>query len=85
MDPAAELERNPVVSKHQIRLSMERSKLTREGTAELVSRDQILRHECGRGNIHFPCSADHDQDWQACRLIHTLAIICVSIHVRKQE
>ena len=35
MDPAAELERNPVVSKHQIRLSMERSKLTREGTAEL--------------------------------------------------
>ena len=40
------------------------SRLTRDGTAEPVSRGQILRHECGQGNIHFPCSADHDQDWQ---------------------
>ena len=29
-----------------------------------VSRDQILRHVRGQGNIHFPCSADHEQDWQ---------------------
>ena len=28
------------------------------------SRDQIFRHERGQGNIHFPCSADHEQDWQ---------------------
>ena len=40
------------------------SRLTRDGTAETVSRDQILRYERGLGNIHFPCSADHEQDWQ---------------------
>ena len=40
------------------------SRLTRDGTAEPVSRDQILRHARGQGNIHFPCSADHEQDWQ---------------------
>ena len=40
------------------------SKLTRDGTAKPVSRDQILRHARGQGNIHFPCSADHEQDWQ---------------------
>ena len=40
------------------------SRLTRYGTAEPVLRDQILRRELGQGNIHFPCSADHEQDWQ---------------------
>ena len=40
------------------------SRLTRDGTAEPVSRDQILRHARGQGNIHFPCSADHEQDWR---------------------
>ena len=40
------------------------SRLTRDGTGEPVSRDQILRHVRGHGNIHFPCSADHEQDWQ---------------------
>ena len=40
------------------------SKLTRDGTVEPVSRDQILRHARGQGNVHFPCSADHGQDWQ---------------------
>ena len=42
------------------------SRPTRDGTAEPVSRDQILRHARGQGNIHFPCSADHEQDWQPC-------------------
>ena len=45
-------------------LSMEMGRLTRDGTAEPVSPDQILRRERGQGNIHFPCSADHEQDWQ---------------------
>ena len=36
----------------------------RGGTAEPASRDQILRHVRGQGNIHFPDSADHEQDWQ---------------------
>ena len=40
------------------------SRLTRDETAESVSRDQILRCERGQGNIHFPYSADHEQDWQ---------------------
>ena len=40
------------------------SRLTRDGTAEPVSRDQIFRCERGQGDIHFPCSADHEQDWQ---------------------
>ena len=43
---------------------MEMSRLTRDGTAEPVSRDQILRRERGQGNIIFPRSADHVQDWQ---------------------
>ena len=40
------------------------SRLTRDGTAEAVSRDQILRRVRGQGNIHFPYSTDHEQDWQ---------------------
>ena len=59
--------------------SMEMSKLTRDGTAEPVSRDQILRRERGQRIIHFPCSAaDHEQDWQPCpvvRVIHTNNIV----------
>ena len=65
MDAVAELGRNSVSISTRFSLSMEMSRLTRDGTAELVSRDQILRRERGHGNIHFPCSADHDeQDWQ---------------------
>ena len=64
MDTAAEIGRNPIVST-RFSLSMEMSRLTRDGTAEPVSRDLILRRERGRQiNIHFPCSADHEQDWQ---------------------
>ena len=59
--------------------SMEMSKLTRDGTAEPVSRDQILRRERGQRIIHFPCSAaDHEQDWQPCpvvRPIHTNIVL----------
>ena len=62
MDAAAELGRNPVSTRFS--LSMEMSRLTRDGNAEHVSRDHILRRERGQGNIHFPCSADHQQDWQ---------------------
>ena len=60
MDAAAELGRNPVSNS----LSIEMSRLTRDGTAEPVSRDQILGRERGQGNIYFPCQADHEQDWQ---------------------
>ena len=42
------------------------SRLTRDGTAEPVSRDKIIvrREQRGQENNNFPCSADHDvQDW----------------------
>ena len=55
--PPRELGRNPVSTRFS--LSMEMSRLTRDGTAEPASRDQILRRERGQGNIHLPCSADH--------------------------
>ena len=38
------------------------SRLTRDGTAEPVSRDQILRREGEEKNIHFYCPADHKQE-----------------------
>ena len=44
-------------------MTMEMSRLTRDGTAEPISRDQILRCERGQGEINL-CSADHEQDWQ---------------------
>ena len=50
------------------------SRLTRDGTAEPVSRDQILRRERGQGNIHFPRSADHEQDKQPYPVDLSLAI-----------
>ena len=52
MDAAAELGRNYVSTRFS--LSMEMSRLARDGAAEPVSRDQILRHERGQGNINFP-------------------------------
>ena len=55
------------------------SKLTRDGTAEPVSRDQNLRRDRGHRIIHFPCSAaDHEQDWHPCpvvRAIHTNIVL----------
>ena len=48
MDAAAEIGRNPVSSMEMM------SRLTRDGVAEPVSRDQILRREQGQGNVHFP-------------------------------
>ena len=40
------------------------SRLARDGTAEPVSRDQILRRQRGQGKNIFTFSADHEQDWQ---------------------
>ena len=61
MDAAAEIGRNPK-SKTRFSLSMGMCRVKRDGTAESVSRDQILRHERGQGNIHFSCSTYHVQD-----------------------
>ena len=72
------------------------SKLTRDGTAESVSRDQILRRERGQRIIHFLCSAaHHEQDWQSCpvvRVIHTsiilrthIAVVTQYMHIIQQQ
>ena len=52
------------------------SRLTGDGTAEPISRDQILRHARGQGNINFPCLADHEQDWQPYPVDPYSAILC---------
>ena len=59
---------------------MEMSRLTRDGTAEPVSRDQIFRRERGQGIINFPCSADHVQDWQPYPVGPYYFAMCVTIH-----
>ena len=80
MDAAAELGRNPV-SKHQIQpeYHTEMSRLTRDGTAEPVSRDQILRHARGQGNIIFPVQLTTSRIGNLIRLIHTLLYV-MTIH-----
>ena len=67
------------------------SRLMLDGTAEPVSRDQILRRERGQRNIHFSCSADHEQDWQPYPVdpyscyIYIYIYIFVIIHAPRQE
>ena len=59
---------------------MEMSRLTRDGTTEPVSRDQILRRERGQRNTNYPCSADHEQVGHLTRLIITLTQCDDHIH-----
>ena len=42
--------------------------------------DQILRHERGQGNIHFPVQLTTCRTGNLTRLIHSLAI-CVTIRI----
>ena len=80
MDAAAELGRNPVVTRFS--LSMEMSRLTRDGTAEPVSRDQILRHARGQGNVHFPVQLTTSRIGNLTQLIHTLLyVMTIHIHI----
>lgn len=53
IDPAAELDRNPEVS-NRFSLIEGMRRPGRDGTAEPVSRDYILRHERGQENVYFP-------------------------------
>ena len=79
MNAAAEIGRNPVSKRTRFTLSVEMSRLTRDRTAESVSRDQILRCERGQGNINFPVQLTTCRIGNLTRLIHTLAI-CVTIN-----
>ena len=86
MGVAAEIGRNSV-SKHQTQLEYgERAGLRRDGTAEHVSRDQILRGERGQGNIHFPCLADHMQDWQPYLVdLYSATVYVTTIHLFSEQ
>ena len=55
------------------------SRLTRDGTAEPVSRDQILRHARGQGNIIFSVQLTTSRIGNLTRLIHTLLYV-MTIH-----
>ena len=63
IDAAAELGRNPV-SKHQIQPEYGDEQADAGRDYEPAPRDKILRRERGQVNVNFPCSADHEQDWQ---------------------
>ena len=52
------------------------SRLTRDGTAEPISRDQILRHARGQGNIIFPVQLTTSRIGNLTRLIHTYPRRC---------
>ena len=65
------------MSKHQIQPEYEEmSRLPRDGTAGLVSRDQILRHVRGQGNVRFFYSSDHEPDWQPYPVDPYSAVVC---------
>ena len=55
------------------------SRLTRDGTAEPVSRDQILRHARGQGDTIFPVQLTTSRIGNLTRLIHTLLCV-ITIH-----
>ena len=82
MDAATEIGKNPVKVSTRFSLSIEMSRLTRDGTAQPVSRDQLRRREREQGNVHvhFPCSADHEQVWQPYPIDPSLAIYVMTIH-----
>ena len=56
------------------------SRVTRDGTAEPVSRDQILRHARGQGNFFiFPVQLTTSRIGNVTRLTHTLLYV-MNIH-----
>ena len=59
------------------------SRLTRDGTAEPISRDQILRHARGQGDILFPVQLTTSRIGNLTRLIHTLPYV-MTIHTYLQ-
>ena len=59
------------------------SRLTRDGTAEPISRDQILRHARGQGNIIFPVQLTTSRIGNLTRLIHTLLHV-MTIHTQEE-
>ena len=63
MDAAAEIGRNPVC-KHQIQPEYGDKQADAGRSCQTRLARPNFRRERGQGNINFPCSADHVQDWQ---------------------
>ena len=72
MGASAELGRNPVSTRFS--LSMEMSRLTRDGTAEPVSRDQISGANADRDFFFLRVELTTSRIGNLTWLIHTLAI-----------
>ena len=70
MDAAVEIEVSSRFSP-----SIEMSRLTRDETAEPVSRDQIVRRERGKGIIIFPVQLTTSRIGNLTRLIYTLLYV----------
>ena len=66
----------PLVST-RFSLSMEMSRLTRDGTAEPISRDRTLGHARGQGNIIFSVQLTTSRVGNFTRLIHTLLYVII--------
>ena len=60
---------------------METSKLTRDGTAEPVSRDQFSGANADREISIFSVHLTTSRIGNLTRLVHTLAILCMTIHI----
>ena len=61
------------------------SRLTRDGTAKPVSRNQILRRKRSQGNVIFTYSADHEQDWQPYKIDYAMTIHTCNVRYRKYQ
>ena len=83
MDAAVELGRNPV-SKHRFSLSMEMSRLTRDGTAEPARETKLSGANEDRDIINFSVQLTTSKIGNLTRLSHTLAI-CVPIHTTSSD
>ena len=53
------------------------SRLTRDGTAEPIPRDQFFRHARGQGNIIFPVQLSTSWIGNLTRLIHTMLYVII--------
>ena len=81
MDAAAELGKNPV-SNHQIQRKYrdEEADAGRDCRTRLARPNSQARTRTGK--FHFPCSADHVQDWQPYPVDpYSCYSLCVTIHI----
>ena len=82
MDATAELGRNPV-SKHEIQPDYgdEQADAGRDCRTRLARPNSQARTNVDREiNINFPCSTDHEQDWQPYPVYPYSCYMCVTMH-----